>query len=134
MIEENGIFHLELITPGIDFGIEPMDFGMTDQKCRDKNVLAPNSIVSWYINSQDTSTGSFEDYLTITASEADEITKRIVVKGLLNYILNIYTQKHINEHFPVDEHSNTIIDKTRQCVKERILDICKNYGLTHSPS
>lgn len=134
MIEENGIFHLELITPGIDFGIEPMDFGMADQKCRDKNVLAPNSIVSWYINSQDTSTGSFEDYLTITASEADEITKRIVVKGLLNYILNIYTQKHINEHFPVDEHSNTIIDKTRQCVKERILDICKNYGLTHSPS
>lgn len=133
MIEENGIFHLELITPGIDFGIEPMDFGMVDKKCRDKNVLTPNSIVSWYIDSQDINRGSFEDYLTVTASEADEITKRIVIKGVLNYILNMYKQKHIDEHFPLDEYSNTIIDKTRHCVKEKTLEICKNYGLTHSP-
>ncbi|CAL9727693.1 hypothetical protein MOUN0_A03796 [Monosporozyma unispora] len=131
MIEEKGIYHLELVAPGIDFGIEPLNFGMSGTSCNGANVLTPNSIVSWYVASQDRSKHSFEDYLTITVSEADAVTKRVVVKGVLDYILNIYKTKHINEAFQVNDETDAVIDSTRRCVKDYTFDVCKKYGETH---
>lgn len=131
MIEQDGVYHLELIAPGIDFGFEPLNFDMTGTSCKGKNIITPNSIVSWFVASQDESTHSFEDYLTLTVSEADAVTKRIVVNGVLDYILNIYKVKHIKDTFSVDDQADAIIDSTRRCVAKYALDVCKKYGETH---
>lgn len=79
-----------------------MDYEITTTKRRGKNVfffLTPNSIVSWYVEFQDFSAQSFEEYLTVPVSEADSISKWVVMKGVLDYILNMYKQKDMDGFF-----------------------------------
>lgn len=93
--------------------------------------LTSNSIVSWYVEFQDFSAQSFEEYLTVPVSEADSISKCVVMKGVLDYILNMYKQKDMDGFFPVNQHANVTINITKHCVRVRTLEICQKYGFNH---
>lgn len=133
MIESNGVYHLGLITPGLGFGLEPINFSMTGTYCDNKNVISPNSIVSWYISSQDVENKSFEDYLTISVSEGDMSSKYVIIKNVLNYIIDMYKVKDIQESFEIDNRASEIIRKNVKCVSDRIGAVCKEFGKAHPP-
>lgn len=131
LVEKNGIYHFELITPNIDFNESVLSWGLKDYKCDDYNVLSPSSIANWFITSQDSSTKKFEDYLVLTISEADAVSKVTYIKGVLNYILGIYKDTDINETFELTSNSKEIIEKTAQCVFDSGVNYCKKYGAQH---
>lgn len=64
-------------------------------------------------------------------SEADSVSKQLVLKGVLNYVLGIYKEKDIRETFSVSEQSNTIVGHTLKCVVKGAEDSCKVYGEKH---
>ncbi|CCH58913.1 hypothetical protein TBLA_0B00700 [Henningerozyma blattae CBS 6284] len=131
IIEEDGIYHQELIVPSLDFNIEVLDWSTKSHTCNFYNILSPNSIAFWDVIKQDPKTKKFEDLLVFTFSEADEVSKVINIKGLLEYILNLYSTKQIEENFIPSFNSDTILGETLQCVKSNAEQICKNYGLIH---
>lgn len=131
MIEKNGIFHLELIAPNIDFNEAILGWHLKDARCIYLNVLSPSSIANWFVLSQDPKTKKFDDYLILTVSEADYISKIGYIKGLLNYILDIYNKLDINESFELSANAKNIIEKTAQCGYESSKNFCDEYGLKH---
>lgn len=131
LIEVNGVYHIELMASGLDFTISPLNFKLTGTSCDGANVLTPNSIVSWYVASQDTTKHSYEDYMTVSVSEADSLSKTVIIKGVLDYILNIYKDKDIKDTFTLDEEANAIVGATRVCVTDYDFEVCRRYGLKH---
>lgn len=131
LVETNGIYHLELIAPNIDFGKPIMGWNLKDTSCGWYNVLSPSSISSWVILDQDRTTKHFEDYMLVTFSESDAISGRVTIRGLLNYILQIYHKKKIREILPIDEETATVIQKASYCVAEKCKEACKQYGIDH---
>lgn len=131
LIEVDGVYHFELISPGLDFTISPLNFKLTSTSCDSENVLIPKSIVSWYISSQDTSKHSYKDYMTVTVNEAHSLTKTVIINGVLDYILNIYQDKDIRDTFVLNEEANSIVGATRFCVADYSFEVCRRYGLKH---
>lgn len=137
LVEENGKYNLELISTGIDFDIEVLNGNdRTNQKkttqCEGDSSLTLKSITNWAVLGQDPITLEYEDYLTLVSSEADSVSKQIVVRGVLNYILRIYKDYKIAESFKVDKASKSLIQKANQCLDKSLLDGCVNYGAKHS--
>ncbi|EDO15575.1 hypothetical protein Kpol_487p8 [Vanderwaltozyma polyspora DSM 70294] len=131
LVESEGVYHQELIVPVLDFDFEVISWDLKGKYCQNNNIMSPNSIAFWDILGQDPKTKEFEDYMTITVSEADRLTRTITLKGLLNFILGIYSQKSINEDFTVNDQSKFIVSKTLKCVVNHAKDQCKAYGKTH---
>ncbi|CCD26296.1 uncharacterized protein NDAI_0H01220 [Naumovozyma dairenensis CBS 421] len=131
IVESNGVYHQELVVPTLDFNIDVLSWDLKGHYCFDVNVLNPNSINYWEVVSQDPVTKKYEDYMSLTVSEADHNTKVVIVKGLLNYILGIYKDKNIKEDFQITEHANSIIAESVKCIDKDTKQDCKNYGKTH---
>lgn len=134
LIEKKGIYHFELLTPNIDFNESVMNWNLKDYNCNQANVLSPSSIANWYITSQDPETKKFEDYLALTISEADAISKVVYVKGVLNYILGIYRDMDISDTLENGVQGKSVIEKTSQCVFDSAIAYCKSYGEAHHDS
>lgn len=131
LIEVDGVYHFELISPGLDFTISPLNLKLTSTSCDSENVLIPKSIVSWYVSSQDTSAHSYKDYMTVMVNEANSLTKTVIINGVLDYILNIYQDKDIRDTFALNEEANSIVEATRSCVADYSFEVCRRYGLKH---
>ena len=134
MYKRQGVYNLELVVPSLDFGINVLSWDLKGHYCFDVNVLNPNSINYWEIVNQNPKTLEFDDYMSLTVSEADSNTEIVVVKGLLNYVLGIYRDKPMKEDFEINKSSNMIIGKTVGCVAKATRDDCKEYGKTHPES
>ncbi|CCH60522.1 hypothetical protein TBLA_0D00120 [Henningerozyma blattae CBS 6284] len=132
LVEEKGIYHQELIGPSMDFNTEVLDWNTTSYECSFYNVMSPNSIAFWDIISQDPENGTFNDLLVFTYSEADEISKVVNIKGILDYILNVYSQKDIEEDFTPTKDLEVVLGKTLDCIRDYSYKVCANYGEAHS--
>lgn len=132
LIESNGIYHQELVVPTIDFGIEVLSWDMKSTSCEGRNnILGPNSIAHWDILGQDPVTKKFDDYLVLTMSESDSVTKVVTLKGVLNYVLGIYAQKDIDDNFIPTKQSDYIVSRTMGCLMEEAKNFCWKYGELH---
>lgn len=131
LIEKNGLFYLQLITPNIDFNEDVLGWSLKDNRCGGYNVLSPSSIANWYVLSQDPNTRKFEDYIALAVSEADSLSRMTYVKGVLNYVLGIYEQMDLKETFDIDRDTKHVIEKTAQCGYELAAQYCKKYGIEH---
>ncbi|SMN22617.1 similar to Naumovozyma dairenensis NDAI_0G00360 hypothetical protein [Maudiozyma saulgeensis] len=132
LIESNGVYHQELIVPSLDFGIEVLSWDLVSTDCgTDTNILSPNSVAYWDVVGQDDVTKKFEDYMVLSVSEADTLTRIITVRGILNYILGIYRDKEMEDTFSVSSNSRDIIKKTLTCVVHDAKEQCKIYGQFH---
>ncbi|QLQ77773.1 hypothetical protein HG537_0A00200 [Torulaspora globosa] len=131
LIERHGVYSQELMVPALDFNMDVLSWDLQTSECKDTNILSPNSIGYWEVVSQDAQTKKYEDYLTLTVSEADSNTKVITLKGVLNFILGIYQEKDIKDKFEIDDQSDGIIGHTLHCLVSSAYDQCKAYGETH---
>ena len=131
LVESNGIYHQELVVPAIDFDIDVLSWDLKSTECKETNILSPNSIAHWDIIHQDPHTKQFEDYMTLTVSESDTLTKIITLKGVLNYILGIYRVKNMKDDFFPSEESDDIIGKTLTCLISGAEQHCSIYGEMH---
>ena len=131
LVETNGVYHLELVVPNIDFDKLVMGWNLKDTSCNWYNILSPSSISNWVVVDQDPITNQFEDYMTVTFSEADAISGRVTIRGLLNYILQVYHKMDIRETLPVNEETALAIQRTSYCIVERYREACKQYGIDH---
>ncbi|CCH60515.1 hypothetical protein TBLA_0C07240 [Henningerozyma blattae CBS 6284] len=96
-VESNGVYHQELVVPYLDFNTEVIGWNNQENKCDYINIMSPNSISAWEVLGQDPLTKKFDDYLVITYSESDILSKVITVRGMLDYILRLYGEKDIEE-------------------------------------
>lgn len=131
LIEQDGIYHLELVSPNIDFDIDVLGWSLKDTNCGGYNVLSPSSIANWAVVGQHSNSLGFEDYLTLTFSEADAVSKSVVIKGVLNYILGIYKQKDIPEKFKFNKNTKEAVKRLSYCVTDGAETECKRYGIAH---
>lgn len=131
LVERLGVYSQELLVPAMGFNIDVLSWDMQTTECKDTNILSPNSIGSWEVVGQDPHTKRFEDYLTLTVSEADSNTKVITLKGVLDYVLGIYREKDIKEKFEINHQSDEIIGHTLHCLVDSAFDLCKAYGEAH---
>lgn len=140
LVEENGSYNLEIVTPNIDFDMEVIDGNKIDknedQKKRNNNCDTDNSfnfksIANWAVLGQDPITFEYEDYLTVISSEAESNSKPIVIRGILNYILDMYKGDKIKESFKVDKTTKSLIKKANQCIDQSVADRCANYATKH---
>lgn len=133
LVESDGVYHQELVVPAVDFGIDVLSWDLKGTDCgSDTNILSPNSIAYWDIVDQDPVTKQFEDYLVLSVSEADTVTKIITLRGVLNYVLGIYAHQDIEENFSITDQSRDIIGKTFSCLVHEAKDHCKIYGESHN--
>ncbi|CCK70575.1 uncharacterized protein KNAG_0E03160 [Huiozyma naganishii CBS 8797] len=132
MVETAGEYKIDMIAPNVDFGTEPLSWDLKSHLCGGLNVLSPNGITSWEIVSQDPQTKSFDDYMTLTFSEADAVSRFVTVRGVLNYVLGIYA-KDRNNHQGDASTSNTtvLLEQMFKDVAESALRFCSIYGLGH---
>ncbi|CCF59167.1 hypothetical protein KAFR_0G01330 [Kazachstania africana CBS 2517] len=131
LTETNGSYHLELMVPTMDFNRDVLSWDLKGTYCGGTNIMSPNSIAYWEVVDQDAANGKFEDYLGFTFSEADETTRVVVLRNILNYILDIYDEKKISNQFEIGKESDTIIGSALQCVKDTQWTNCAKYGKTH---
>lgn len=132
LVEQDGVFHLDFITPNVDFNEEVLSWNLKDSSCEGFNVLSPSSISNWFVVSQDPETLLYEDYLELTISEADAISKRVTIRGVLNYVLGIFNNNRIKETFEINDQSSAIITKTKECASDEVVRECEAYGKKHS--
>lgn len=131
LIESRGVYHQELVVPAIDFNIDVLSWDLQSDQCKQTNILSPNSIVHWDIVSQNSRNKEFQDYLTLTVSESDALTKIVTLKGVLNYVLGIYRDKDIESDFIPTKEADIVISKTLNCLINEAKQNCKKYGENH---
>ncbi|KAG0663048.1 hypothetical protein C6P45_000924 [Maudiozyma exigua] len=131
LIESKGVYHQELVVPAIDFNIDVLSWDLLSDQCKETNILSPNSIVHWDVFDQNSKTKEFQDYLTLTVSESDALTKVVTLKGVLNYILGIYKDKDIRKEFVPNREADVIISKTLGCLIDEAKQNCRKYGDKH---
>ncbi|CCH58912.1 hypothetical protein TBLA_0B00690 [Henningerozyma blattae CBS 6284] len=128
IVEEKGTYYHELMVPSMDFNIKVLNWDLDSDKCKFYNILSPNSIAFWDIIRQDPKTKNFEDVLVFTFSEADELSKVINIKGLLNYILQMYAKNDISESKTVSANNDIELQNSMKCVRSYSQNSCKKYG------
>ena len=131
LVEADGVYHQELVVPAIGFDIEVLSWDLKSTECTETNILSPNSIAHWNVIHQDPHTLLFDDYMTLTVSESDILTKVITLKGVLNYVLGIYREKHIKDDFVPSLESDDVIGKTISCLIGGAEQHCAAYGQSH---
>lgn len=131
LVERDGVYSQEMMVPAMGFNMDVLAWDLKTTACKETNILSPNSIAYWGVAGQDPHTRKYEDYLIITVSEADSISKVITLKGVLNYILGIYREKDIMEKFAINEQADEIIGQTLHCLISSAFDSCKAYGEAH---
>ncbi|CCF59044.1 hypothetical protein KAFR_0G00110 [Kazachstania africana CBS 2517] len=131
LVETHGAYHLELVVPTMDFERDVLSWDLKGSYCEGVSIMSPNSIAYWEVVEQDVENEKFDDYLGFTFSESDATTKVVVLKNVLNYILDIYKEKRIRDHFEISKESDNIIGNTLQCVKDKLWDDCAKYDKTH---
>lgn len=134
LVERDGIYTQELVIPVMGFDIDVLSWDLKGSVCGDNNILSPNSIGYWEVASQDSQTKKYEDYLTLTVSEADSGTKLIILKGILDFILGIYREKDVLDSLDINEKTDSVIRQTLHCIVESAFASCKEYGISHSDS
>lgn len=133
LVEHDGVYSQEAMVPAIGFNRDVLSWDLKGTYCKDINIMSPNSVAFWEIVNQDPQAKTFEDYLTLTFSEADSNTRVLTLKGMLNFILGIYREKDILEKFEINDEADNIIGQTMRCVVHSAFDYCKLYGETHPP-
>ncbi|CCK70054.1 uncharacterized protein KNAG_0D03060 [Huiozyma naganishii CBS 8797] len=132
MVEKDGAFNIETITPVVDFKMDVLNWSLDGTSCVGlNNVLSPNSISSWDVISQDAETGQYEDYMTVIVSESDVNSKLVVVKGVLNFVIDIYRKFQVRDTYTADEESALINKKQFKCTEQDLRDFCALYSDTH---
>ena len=132
--ESQGIYTQELLVPVIDFDLDVLGWNRKDNTCTGYNVFNPNSISSWDVVEQDSKTGKFNDYMTILTSEADYRSRRIVIRGLLDFILSAYKSKKVDENNLKTRNpqlSKKMFGSVIQCMSDEIEQRCADYGKLH---
>ncbi|CCH59312.1 hypothetical protein TBLA_0B04770 [Henningerozyma blattae CBS 6284] len=132
LLESNGVFYMDLFSPSMDFDSDILSWDEKNFNCGGINQMAPNSIASWEILKQDVATQKYYDYMTFTYSESDTLSKAMVIKGLLNYILKTYTEKGIDEEYSINSHTDYIMGSALKCVEAQAHDRCTEYLQLHS--
>lgn len=131
LVENEGVYSQELVVPAIGFDMDVLAWDLKGSNCGDINILSPNSIAYWEIVNQDPKSKHFEDYLSLTMSEADFNTKVITLKGMLDFVLGIYRKKNIMDKFEISEEADSIIGHTLRCLVQSAFNSCKEYGKAH---
>lgn len=131
LIESNGIYHQELLGSTLDLGLSVTSWDTKSEKCDEKNILRPNSIAHWEIRNTREEAPGYDDYLVITVSEAEIKTKPIIIRGLFNYLLNLWITLDVNEEFEITEESSTSITNSFNCAIKEARNMCNAYGKTH---
>lgn len=131
LVESGGVYHQELVVPAMDFDIDVLSWDLKSTDCMGTNILSPNSITNWDVVHQDHRTKLFTDYMTLTVSESDSLTRVVTLRGVLNYILGIYEDKEILNDFIPSRQSDDIIKKTMSCLIEQAGLHCRKYGDSH---
>lgn len=131
LVESNGVYYQELMVPAFTFDYDVLSWSLEGTQCKGTNIMSPNSIAYWEVVGQNLKTGYYEDYLGLTVSEADYTTRIMELRGVLNYVLKAYREKHIKETFEVDKESTLIISQTLKCLTRDSKQICAAYGKAH---
>lgn len=133
LIKDNNFFNIEFMTPSFDLDTEVLGWNVDQKntKCDRYNVMSPNSIAAWDVIGQDPKTNRFEDYLVFLYSEADITSKYVTIKGLLDYILNIYREKNVAEDFLQSSDNGFLFSNMVKCVFEDAKEVCAKYGKLH---
>ncbi|CCH60516.1 hypothetical protein TBLA_0C07250 [Henningerozyma blattae CBS 6284] len=132
MIEHNGLFHQEFIAPNINFNVNVQSWDHGDARCDWNNVMTPNSIAAWDIVEHDHKSNKIEDYLVLTYSEADEVSKVVIIRGLVNHILQMYHKKDVSEKYTPSPFTRNMMKKTVSCAINQLRDDCAKYAEIHN--
>lgn len=131
LVEDDGVYHQELMVPALTFNMDVLGWDLKGTSCTYINILSPNAIGFWEVASQDPHTKQYEDYMALTISEADFNTRVIYLKGVLNFIMDLYKQKPVKDHFEISKEADSIIGETLKCVVSSTKNYCEEYGLAH---
>ncbi|CCD23464.1 uncharacterized protein NDAI_0B04300 [Naumovozyma dairenensis CBS 421] len=134
LVEENGVYHQDLLVPFVDFDMTIPNWEEDGTKCDSINILSPNSIAYWEILDQNKEDSSIADYLALSVSTSDSNSQIIILKGVANYILGVYKKMDIKDTFDVSKESDSIIKQSLNCVIDNAKGECKAYGLLHGES
>lgn len=124
MEETDGKFNILSYSSAIHFDREVLSWDMHSSAMYHVNIMSPNSIASWHIVSHDHS--KYEDYMEISFSEADCKSSVIVVRGMLNYILQV-----LGDSESVDWESKDLglrLGTAPACVLTHLREHCEAYG------
>ncbi|KAG0669092.1 hypothetical protein C6P45_004164 [Maudiozyma exigua] len=117
-------YQIDLMLPIIDFNIDVLSWDMETTECKETNIMSPNSIIHWNIVSE-TQEGLYDDYMSLTISEADYLTKHITIKGIMNLVTGLYANQ-------IQPGNNTKMEKLSiSCSVDEAELQCSNYGHIH---
>ncbi|SMN21007.1 similar to Naumovozyma dairenensis NDAI_0G00360 hypothetical protein [Maudiozyma saulgeensis] len=128
LVESKGSYRLELIVATIDFDIDVLSWDMKSSECKETNIMSPNSIVHWNVLSHDPNTKQYDDYMTVTISESDSLTKMITLRGIADYISGIYNRDESMMTNNMTDYSDLNVIS---CVSNDAEQTCAAYGRTH---
>lgn len=128
MDRKNGTYELEVMSIISELGIKISAWNGGDIEHCDgaKNVLTPNSIPFWGIEKTE---NGFSDYLGLTLSIADSEDIRVFIKGIANYVADIYKENSIeqaNDTMP-SERSQIV----KLCALQASNEHCEEYAKLH---
>lgn len=133
MEEINGTYYFSLFTDALDFNRSVRGWNRDrPNSAAYTNVRSPNSIIAWDVVSQDPDTLKYEDYMQISMSEADELSYVFVLKGVMNYLVESFNEKTVEDD--LDWHASDIaprIDLSASCFIEGLYDQCEDYSKSH---
>ena len=117
-------YQIDFVLPIVDFNIDVLSWDMATTECKETNIMSPNSIIHWDIKSGNND-NSYEDYMSLTLSEADSLTKRITIKGIMNLVTELYDNE-------IQLGYDTKVSKLlMSCSIDKAQFQCSNYGNTH---
>ncbi|QPG77261.1 hypothetical protein FOA43_004669 [Brettanomyces nanus] len=123
------VYKYELLGSSTEFGMDVLSWNTDSPKCevQGPNVLAANSIAFWDVKK---AKSGFEDYMAVTISEGDRVTRRIILKNLANYIASLYK----NEKDVVQDTSLPLARArlATDCTLSSSFEHCKLYGHAHA--
>lgn len=125
LVESRGVYYLSATIPAIDFNIDVLNWDEKTTNCVAENVLNLNSIAFWDVVSQDPETKKIEDYMIVSVSEADVLTKIVTIKGIMNFVMGVYDNKPMKESLDLNADTRVIIEKTTRCIIDETYDECK---------
>ncbi|VEU22493.1 DEKNAAC103643 [Brettanomyces naardenensis] len=145
LVKQGHSFRIDLLTDSIDFDLDVISW--KDSKstfCEDgNNVLNPNEISFWEIGEEGPLDGtvfdlnsrqlpSYEDYMALTISQADETVQVVFLRNVLNFVIGSYQHGNLvlsKRDVQYDVKLRT--KKVETCLLRASLRYCEIYSVSH---
>lgn len=127
IMKDKSNYKLAYVSSFSDLGIEVLPWYKNGKLCDVKNLIIPNGISSWTIDSNPK--GNIIDTMSFTITRRDATVDLVFMKGLLTAVLFDSNMRLFEE-----DHENQIGFKSNHninCALAESMNFCKKYGKLH---